>query len=71
MSADQDGLDIAVPDYKIDDVIQAARSGAVIAQDSGATDLGALTGDGSGDGSTGVTRGTVPVTDITPVEAPL
>lgn len=71
MSADRDELDIAVPDYKTDDVIQGARSGAVIAQDPGATDLGALTGDGGGDGGTGITRGTVPVTDITPGEATL
>ncbi|MFJ6620024.1 hypothetical protein ACIQOW_20925 [Kitasatospora sp. NPDC091335] len=68
MSADRDELDITVPDHKIDDVIQAARSGAVIAQDSGATDLGALSGDGGGDGGTGITRGAIPVTDITPVE---
>ncbi|MEU9623872.1 hypothetical protein ACFVZJ_31740 [Streptomyces sp. NPDC058322] len=71
MSADRDELDIAVPDYKIDDVIQAARSGAVTAQDPGAADLGALTGDGGGDGGTGITRGSIPVTDITPVEATL
>ncbi|MFI8085886.1 hypothetical protein ACIF6L_34490 [Kitasatospora sp. NPDC086009] len=71
MSADRDDLDIAVPDYKIDDVIQAVRSGAVTTQDSGTTDLGALTGDGGGSGGTGITRGTIPVTDVTPAEVSL
>ncbi|MEV6421635.1 hypothetical protein [Streptomyces sp. NPDC051662] len=70
MSDERDEPDISIPNYKIDDVIQGgSRSAAVTRQDADVTDLGVLTG--TGDGSPGITRDSIPVTDITPGEATL